>query len=221
MKKQTKPKIWLVPALCYAAALLLYFGVCGFHLLADHLHRQSGQLEQKDLPFDSFYAEGVLLKDNDDGGTDIVSADPDPRLIYSPGEPFYATRFTFSAERCNKPGGEIVLYYTTRPGEDFSEQKRLSAQLAADGSWYFDLGGRRVTALRFDPDTSGGVLWRNWSITLNAQKPLADYFLPDARQVFALLFLPALLAAAMLEALHIRRNYLAARRGEGETDGKS
>ena len=216
----TKPKRWqvMVVLVCYGAALLFYLAVCGFQLLADQLHMQNGQLQKRDLPFDSFYAEGVVLSDNPEGGTDLVSSDPDPRLVYSPGEPFYVSRFTFAAETSNKPGGEMVLYYTTRPGEDFSEQKKLSAQRGEDGNWFFDLGGKKVTALRFDPDTTGGVLWRNWSITLNDEKPVIDYFLPDARVIFVLLFVPAFLLAVLMEGAWLRREYLSARKGKDRLD---
>lgn len=212
--KPKKKRLWLVSVFAYALALLLYFGLCGLSLLRDTLHQNDGLLQERELAFDNFYAEGVVLRENDEGGLDLVSTDPDPRLVYSPGEAFYASRFTFYAETSNRPGGEIMLYYTTTPGEEFSDAKRLTARLGEDGGWLFDLGGRRVQALRFDPDTKGGVLWRNWRIVLNEEKPLGDYFLPDARPVFLLLFLPAFASAALLEALRIKTDFTLGRKAK-------
>ena len=202
-----KPKTWLAPLVCYGLAVLFYVAACGLNLLLNEMHQKEGLLPTKELDFESFYAEGVILRENPEGGFDLVSTDPDPKLIYSPGEPFYLSRFTFRAETANKPGGEMVLYYTTKPGQAFSENRRVAASRGPDGSWFFDLSGREVTALRFDPDNTGGVLWRNWSIVLNEPKPLADYFLPDAREAFLLLFLPGFTAAAVLEAGRLIKDF--------------
>lgn len=215
--KPKQPKRWLVPLIAYGVVLLLYLFGCTAVYLSEMRLAENGLLARRELPFDSFYAEGVLLRENAEGGTDLVSSDPDPKMIYSPGEPFRISRLTFRAETSNKPGGEMMLYYTTQPDETFGEHRRLSARLAADGSWYFDLNGREVTGIRFDPDNRGGVLFRNWSIVLNEEKPLVDYYLPDARAVFALLFLPAFASAVVLEAGHIQRDYFLGRKGKGKS----
>lgn len=97
----------------------------------------------------------------------------------------------------------MTLYYTAQPGEAFSPQKRLTARADGEGRWYFDLGGRKVSALRFDPGTKGGVLWRNWAITLNEAKPPLAYFAPTAQTAFLLLFLPGFCAALLLELLQL------------------
>ena len=60
------------------------------------------------------------------------------------------------------------------------------------------------------------VLWRNWSITLNEPKPLADYFMPDARAVFLVLFLPGFAAAAALEAVRLGRDFALRRKAKLE-----
>ncbi len=209
-----KRKSWKVVALCYAGALLLYFGICGAQFFLDTQHRQDGQLIERTLFFESFYVEGVLLAENEQGGTDLISTDTDPRMVFSLGEPFYATLFTFSAQQVSRPGGEMQLYYTTQPGEEFSAQKRLTAQEAEDGTWVFDLGGRKVQALRFDLDTTGGILYRDWHVTLNESKPPSAYFLPSSRQVFWLLFLPALTSALLVAGIEIWGNFASQKKKE-------
>ena len=202
-----KRKSWLVPLLCYGAALLLWFGLSVFFLARDIQREKAGLLEPKDMLFSDFYADGMITRESPEGGMDLISAAADPKLIYSPGESFYVRRLSFSYRKSNTPGGEMWLYYTTRPGENFSEHRRVAAKQAGDGSWFFDLGGREVTALRLDPTPGGGVLWRNWRITLNSEKPTEAYFLPDARPVFAVLFLPAFASAAVLEGLRLKTDF--------------
>ncbi len=205
--KPTKQKLWKIPFFCYVGAVLIYLAVCGVRLFLDTQHLQDGHLQERTLQFGQFYVQGVLLLENEEGGTDLVSTDPDPRMIYSPGDPFYATLFTFEAEEVSRPGGEMQLYYITEQGEEFGVDRSQAAQQAADGSWYFDLGGRKVHALRFDLDTSGGILYRNWNITLNGTKPVSDYFVPDAKEVFWLLFLPLLLSGLILETIHLKNAF--------------
>lgn len=211
--KPKKVRLWLVPVLCYAGAAVLYLALA----LAGFLLAQAENLPPRSLEFENLYPEGMLLRENEYGGSDLIAADSDPRLIYSPGEPFAAGRVVFTAETVNRPGGEMALYYTTAPGEDFSEQKRISARQGEGGSWVFDLGGRELHALRLDPGTTAGVLWRNWALWLNAEKPVAEYFLPSLRTCFLLLFLPAFLAAALLEARQLLQDFALRKKAKPRT----
>ncbi len=202
--KPKKARLWLVPLFCYIAGLLVYLGISAGGLLL--VQANLDEMPPRRLEFDNLYPEGMLLRESE-FGSDLISADSDPRLLYSPGHPFYAGRVRFSAETVNRPGGEMVLYYTQNPGEDFSEARRLSARQAPDGSWYFDLGAKQPYSLRLDPATEAGILWRNWALEINAEKPLAAYFLPDTRAIFLFLFLPAFAAAAILEARQLLRDF--------------
>lgn len=214
--KPKKARLWIIPLICYGAAIVVYLAVCGIHLLVDTLRLQSGELERRELTTDSLFLDGVKLLENDEGGFDLISENPDPQIIYSPGAPFHASTFTFRASESSRGGGEMTLFYTTGPDEPYTERQRLWAQQHADGSWVFDLGGRQVQALRFDPDTVGGVAWRDWEMVLNEPKPVWRYFLPDARPVFLLLFLPGLAAALVVEARHIVRNYYLRLKSQGK-----
>lgn len=205
-----KPKHWLLPALCYAAALLLWLGLCVFFLARDTINMNNGSLKSSILWLNDFTLEGVKKLEGEDGTQMFVSTDPDPRLLYAPAEPFPATRFVFAATP-HKPSGGMALYYTTQMDEEFQDRNIIWAKQDAQGRWYFDLQGRQVARLRLDPDTTGGVIWTVDTILLNEPKPIWQYFVPGTRAVFFLLFAPGFLAvllregATTLRMAHLRR----------------
>jgi len=123
-------------------------------------------------------------------------------MIYRPEAPFRAASLTFEAS-FDRPIVEMVLYYTTEADAPFNERQKLWAKQDADGHWFFDLAGRSYTALRLDPDSIGGVLWDYERVTLNAPRPAARYFIPDARGWLVLLFAPLLAWGALGELLDV------------------
>lgn len=185
---------WLLVPLCYLLAVLVYFGICAVSYFSASSRIKGGSMPSRTLHLEDFILESVIQLEDENGRQRFVSTDGDPKLVYSPAQPFYAGRFIFDAAS-NRPGGEIVLYYITQPGQPFSENNKLWAQQADDGSWYFDLGGREVAALRLDSDTEGGVVWTVNRLALEAEKPLSAYFAPSAQQVMLLLILPGFAAA--------------------------
>lgn len=218
--KPKKARLWLVPLVCYGAAILLCLLYGCIMLAIDTYYVTSGQLEQRRLTEESFFLDGIQLPENPDGSFDLLSENPDPQMLYSAGEAIPVRNLVFRAEQQSRPGGEMTLFYTTDEDEPFTENHRLWARQQPDGSWYFDLGCRKVQSLRFDPDTTGGVRWRGWEIVLNEPKPLWAYFLPDARPLFLLIFAPALVSALLCEGWHIVRGYLLRRKGKGKANGK-
>lgn len=207
--KQRRARRWLIPLFCYyGIAICIYLGFCTVSFLKDHYNLT---LQEQILTLDDLQLEGLAAEPNPDGGMDLVSTDSDPKILYVQNEPFYANCIIFYGTPVNKPGGEMQLYYTTQPGQVPDARHCLWPQQSKDGGWYFDLGGKNVYTLRLDPDAVGGVVWRDWKIVLNRQKPIIEYFIPELRTVFLLLFVPALVsallfeAAAVLAALFLRR----------------
>ena len=212
MRRKTK-RGWLLLSLCYALVLLVWLGLCGGRLVRDGISRSNGQLVRRELaPKDFAVQAGVAFSDNWAADPWFASTDPDPQLhlLFEGGA--RVGRFVFAGQALNKPGGEMALYYTTRPGQGFSEKNKLPARQNADGDWFFDLGGRRVYALRLDPDSVSGVHWQVRGMVLNEDKPAFAYFAPDALQAMVLLFGPALLWAALVQLAAFCQPALAKRR---------
>lgn len=196
-KKFWKPTV-LLPC-CYLLAALVYLAVCLFGFMRVNRHVQAGEMPHRPLELGDFMLDGVLPLADEEGKQRFASTDPDPKLIYALGVPFYAGRVVFAAQP-HKPGGEIVLYYATNDDflqTGFNENNKIWAKQTPGGQWYFDLDGKQVYALRLDPDTTGGILWTVQSIELNAPKPAAAYFVPDAFGWFWLLGAPPLAAALL------------------------
>ncbi len=210
-----KDRFLLLPLMPLLAAVLIYLLACAGALIRDEVHRADGGLQWRVLQFSDFESESVVNRANDYGSFDLISTDPDPQMVYRPGGPFRAQNFNFRAAATNRPGGEMTLYYTTRPDEPFSEGRRIWAERQDDGTWTFDLGGRTYYALRFDPDTTGAILWRDWEVTLNEPEIIWQYFIPDARDVFLMLLASAVCAAVLAEGAALLR----AARGLRDTTG--
>lgn len=198
------PRLGLTVVVCYVLALLLYVGGCTISIISDGLRVQNGAVVQQNLTLADFEQIGLVQLDNDGKGRQTtISTDDDPKLVYRNDEGFYATRLVFAAQP-NKPAGEIVLYYATELAEDgapvYTEGQKLWARQDKDGSWFFDLNGQKLVALRLDPGTKGGILWTIDKIVLNAPRTVLSYYVPSAQPVVLLLLLPPLAAAGITQA---------------------
>ena len=100
---------------------------------------------------------------------------------------------------------EMCLYYTTKTGEPYSQDRRVFPKVLADGTYVYTLPRTQIVALRLDPcspdeNKTVGLTFTPQSITLNAASTLpggADYFIPTWYQLFGLIVYPALAAAAL------------------------
>ncbi|MFV0413887.1 MAG: hypothetical protein ACK5L3_11600 [Oscillospiraceae bacterium] len=197
-----------VALLCYLAGALLYLCICLYGLVLNAVLVNGGQLARRQLFLQDFEQKSILQLEDEGANQRFVSTDGDPALIYTRAEGFYAGRFVFRATP-NHPGGEMVLYYTTAPGQPFSEGQKLWARQTADGGWYFDLGGKKLYSLRLDTDTTGGVVWQVESIVLGEVRPVLSYFVPGAQPLFLLLLLPGFAAALCLQGAALWRRAVA------------
>ncbi len=137
------------------------------------------------------------------GGYTATSGDPQMILSGLSGQKLrtvsYLPQFPDADPR------EMCLYYTSRPDEPFSQDKRVFPRTAADGRYVYTLPHGPIAALRLDPCSPGvgaqvTVVFALDEIVFNhtATLPRAlDGFLPDAWQLFWLLLCPALAAAAL------------------------
>lgn len=212
--KQSAPreKAWKLPLICYIVALGLYLLGCTYSFVQDTSRIYSGAIVRQAYKLEDLALESIEQLADENGMQRFVSTDDDPKILYYSLQGTYITRVGFNATS-NKPGGEMVLYYTTSSaqGLKFTDRQKVWAQQYADGSWYFDLGGKKVYGLRLDPDTTGGVVWTVKELMFNAPKPFGAYYAPNAQPMFLLLLLPGLAAAGIQEGRRIWRLAKAAR----------
>ena len=188
---------WL--AIAYGIAAIVWAMGCVVHTAIALNYRLRGQmptltLTDSDLVLTSY----VPLPESGPGW--LISTDADPRLFWE-GEAYVET-VCLHAEY-QRPPGAIALYYL-RPGQtEYTERQKVFARMDGAGGYTFDLGGRRVSGLRIDPDSRGGVPTRLVDVQIDPPTPWYLHLLPGAGTCLLLLFVPPL--AAALAALLLRR----------------
>lgn len=185
---------------CYALALIFWVVFCLGRCAVMLAHRAGGNMPQTtltaaDLTFESFVCYLDLEWDTppDDDPNWYLSTDNDPHILYDGGGYIETVRL-YAVHRL--PPGSVALYYLLPGQTDYSEAQKVYARVTGAGEYTFDLGGRRVSGLRIDPDSVGGVPTLFHGIELNPAVPWYDRFVPDGGQWLLLLFGPALAAAA-------------------------
>lgn len=108
----------------------------------------------------------------------------------------------------SQPIYDSELFYTTAAGQDISDSRRLRPQFvdAENGIYEFRFARpTEVYQLRLDPTGAGGVFVKLQEVLLNPRRGTAEWLLPDAAQLTALLAAPALTALAVREIIPICR----------------
>lgn len=218
--KKTKKRVRLL-IICYVLALIVWLGYSGISLAVCSGARSGRNLVEQYLP--TAFANdinNIEHIDSVDNAEWLLTMDSDPQIIWHLGG-VNVQQLIFNAKAVNAPGGEIVVYYTTREGEDFSENKKIWAQQDRDGRWVFEFGLKRIHNLRIDPGPMGGVIWRVQQITLNAEKPWYSYFVPNTQGIALLLLLPCLVWGFVTEVWAFLQPQLAKRRFERRWEEKT
>lgn len=199
MKPQKQHKTLRLAVLCWLAALLLAVLAGGVRLIAGKVYESKGLRPTLELTLPQLTAEGVRPIEEQGEGW-FISSDSDPKLIYE--QELWCETVRVQMHR-TKNGTPPVLYWK-KPGQtDFSEKQAAYGIPDGRDCYLFDLGGVRVSTLRLDPDSEGGVSARLDGIMVNPPKGVLWYWTPSARTLFLLLTLPPLLAAALLELKRI------------------
>ena len=134
----------------------------------------------------------------------LTTQDGDPQMILEDVSGRVVRTVSYNVE-FDGDSREMCLYYTTKTGEPYSQDRRVFPKVLADGTYVYTLPRTQVVALRLDPcspdeNKTVGLTFTPQSITLNAASTLpggADYFIPTWYQLFGLIVYPALAAAAL------------------------
>ena len=192
---------------CYllAAVLWLFGGLVGSAVLVYRKAEGSmpmTTLTAADLRFEGFVSYRELpwqtAPDNDPDW--YLSTDNDSKIFWDgSGRPVYLEAVRLHAVH-RLPAGSVVLYYLLPGQTDYSEAQKIYAAVTGEGEYTFRLGGRMISALRIDPDSTGGVPTNFTGVQLNPTAPWFMRFWPTGGWWPVLLGGPAL-AAALLSVL--------------------
>ena len=189
-----------LPLTAYLAALAVWVVLGAFHLGSDSLARAQGRLTEETMAATDWQLVG--LTPNDDGT--LTTVDGDPQMILEDVSGRVVRTVSYNVE-FDGDSREMCLYYTTKTGEPYSQDRRVFPKVLADGTYVYTLPRTQIVALRLDPcspdeNKTVGLTFTPQSITLNAASTLpggADYFIPTWYQLFGLIVYPALAAAAL------------------------
>ena len=183
-------------ALCYALALAVWLLAVGAGALQTLYYRHNGLGASRSLGLEEFELLSIKNYENEDDpeGTWFVSTDSDPQMIWE-GEA-YLNRVVLKI-RHQKPGNGVELYYRLDGQDQFSEKQVVYAKETPEGWYSFDLRGKKVSGLRLDPDSLGGIPTEFEGVELNASWPWWQRLIPTGGEALLLLGLPLGLAALL------------------------
>lgn len=123
-----------------------------------------------------------------------VATDSDSQLILTVDEIIGGMDFTMDF---SMPTGEVLVYYTTAPGQDYTESQRTWA-LPVEGSenlYSFTIPPQYVHTLRIDPTIYGGNRLYFGDFILNPPRRFSDFFRPSVQNLPVFMVCTGLLAS--------------------------
>ncbi len=189
-----------------ALTLLFWLAQGAFSISKTAFYNSNGLGAQQVLAFENLSYESLIpyLGGDGDDVLWLVSTDSDPQLYWQ-GDA-YVTTVTVEISY-NRPATGAELYYLLEGQEAFSAAQIVYPTVADDGTLVFDVGGKRVSALRLDTESDGGILTCIASITLNQSNAfwwLAP-FVPSAAQWILLVLIPLVTFAVYTELRALTR----------------
>ncbi len=193
--------------LCYSVYILfqLLSGLTGFVL--DMGLKHQGKLDCKTLSVQEFELVNMIQE-----GQGWRSQNADPQLLYHLDG--YALNLKVKMKFDATPG-ELDLYYTEKPGEDFDKYRRVWAVQQEDGSYLYTLPRTKIDILRLDPGSAENLGIMIEEITINTPAGIDRYFDLSLNGLFCLLLYPALAAACLQYIITLYTDVRAAHNGKG------
>ena len=193
-----------LPLTCYLVAAALWLVLGAVHWGSDALARSAGTLYEADIPVADWKLAGL----QDNGGTAdtalLTTTDGDPQMILEDVSDMVVRTLSYTVA-FEGDAREMCLYYTTKIGEDYSQDRRVFPQALGERRYLYTLPRTSIVALRLDPcspdeNKTVGLTFAPGTISLNAPETLPavwQYFVPSWYQAFCLVLYPALAAAAL------------------------
>lgn len=180
--------------LAWAAGLAIWLLLGCASLAKTAWYARQGLASTQSLSLEDFTPVGIEPYDAGEEGPWYISTDGDAQLLWQ-GDAYLNTVCLFIEHE--SPPQAVMLYWKTPGQADFSPRQSVYGTLTAPDVYTFDLGGVRVSEVRIDPDSQGGVVTRLDGVVFNPdQWPLAAFVPGRGAALLLLLAPPAALAAA-------------------------
>lgn len=193
-----------LPLTCYLAAVALWLVLGAVHWGSDALARSAGTMYEADIPVTEWQLAGLTDAGSTAESAVLTTTDGDPQLILEDVSGMVVRTLSYTVT-FEGDAREMCLYYTTKVGEDYSQDRRVFPQALGDGRYLYTLPRTTIVALRLDPcspdeNKTVQMTFAPGTIMLNAADSLPaawQYFVPSWYQAFCLVLYPALAAAAL------------------------
>ena len=193
-----------LPLTCYLVAVALWLVLGAVHWGSDALARSAGTMYEADIPVTEWQLAGLTDAGSTAESAVLTTTDGDPQLILEDVSGMVVRTLSYTVT-FEGDAREMCLYYTTKVGEDYSQDRRVFPQALGDGRYLYTLPRTTIVALRLDPcspdeNKTVQMTFAPGTIMLNAADSLPaawQYFVPSWYQAFCLVLYPALAAAAL------------------------
>lgn len=193
-----------LPLACYLVALVLWVVLGAVHWGSDALARSAGSLYQAEIPVTDWQLVGLQAGESTGETALLTTTDGDPQMILEDVSGMVVRTLSYTVE-FEGDAREMCLYYTTKVGEDYSQDRRVFPESLGNGQYLYTLPRTSIVALRLDPcspdeNKTVEMTFTPGTISLNAPETLPavwQYFVPSWYQAFCLVLYPALAAAAL------------------------
>lgn len=197
--------------LAWAAGLGIWLVLGCASLAKTAWYARQGLAATQSLSLEDFTPVGIQPYDAGEEGPWYISTDGDAQLLWQ-GDAYLNTVWLFIEHE--SPPQAVMLYWKTPGQTDFSPRQSVYGTLTAPDVYTFDLGGVRVSEVRIDPDSQGGVVTRLDGVVYNPDlSPLAA-FVPGGGAALLLLLAPP---AALAVVCQLRRALGALLKKDDET----
>lgn len=193
-----------LPLTCYLVAVVLWLVLGAVHWGSDALARSAGTMYEADVPVSDWKLAGLAEIAATPESAALTTTDGDPQMILEDVSDMVVRTVSYSVE-FDGDAREMCLYYTTKVGEDYSQDRRVFPESLGDGRYLYTLPRTSIVALRLDPcspdaNKTVGLTFTPGTISLNVPETLPaawQYFVPTWYQAFCLVLYPALAAAVL------------------------
>ncbi|MBQ8604967.1 MAG: hypothetical protein IJ410_09035 [Oscillospiraceae bacterium] len=123
-----------------------------------------------------------------------VATDSDSQLVMTVDNVIGGMDFVMDS---SMPTGEVLVYYTTAPGQDYTESQRTWAVPSEDGEklYSFTIPAQYVHTLRIDPTIYGGNRLYFGEFILNPPRQFSDFVNFSATELPVVMVCTGLLAS--------------------------
>ena len=194
-----------LPVLCWCAVLVFWLVQGAVAFAGDSSAKAKGTLTETSIPIESWQLAELTWGEPGENSApqgQLITTGGDPQMILEDVSGRVVRTVSYNVE-FDGDSREMCLYYTTKTGEPYSQDRRVFPKVLADGTYVYTLPRTQIVALRLDPcspEENKAVTLTMSDITLNAADTLPavwQYFVPTWYQAFCLVLYPALAAAAV------------------------